>query len=312
MWQYRRSEPSGCSRTTRAILQCVFSPTKPYTTWQPASSSLCAHAMLARSSNLALISTTTTTCLPASAASMSASTISESPLVRYSVCLIASTRGSAAAETTRRSVLAANESYGWCTRTSRSEIAAKMLLSVGSMVSDGTNGGYLSCGRSRSAIADRPERSSGPGTRYTALVSTPSSVTSRSSTSLDIDSSTSSRTACSNRRRVSSRSIDFSRSSVTSSSISRSRILVTRNTWCSSTSRPANSSGRCAAITSSSGTNRLGATVRNRGSSGGTLTRAKIVAPVSGSAIITARLSERPEIYGNGCAGSTTSGVSTG
>src|SRR5579864_5284822 len=58
--------------------------------------------MLARSSNLALISTTTTTCFPASAASISASTIGLSPLVRYSVCLMASTRGSAAASSTSR------------------------------------------------------------------------------------------------------------------------------------------------------------------------------------------------------------------
>ena len=99
---------------------------------------------------------------------------------------------------------------------------------------------------------------------------------------------------------------------MTSSSISSSRFLVTRNTWCSRMSRPTNSSGRCAAITSSSGTYRYRPTLRNRGSSGGTLTRAKMVAPVSGSAIITARLSDRPEMYGNGWAGSTTSGVSTG
>ncbi len=83
---------------------------------------------------------------------------------------------------------------------------------------------------------------------------------------------------------------------MTSSSISRSRIRVTRNAWCSSTSMPTNSSPRCAAITSSSGTNRFGATVRNRGSSGGTLTRANSVAPVAGSAIMTARLSDRLEM----------------
>src|SRR5229473_2692827 len=97
MWQYRRSDPSGSSRTTRAILQCVFRSTKPYTTWQPASSSLRAQMMLARSSKRALSSTTTTTCLPASAASISASTIGEVSLVRYRVCLMASTPGSAAA-----------------------------------------------------------------------------------------------------------------------------------------------------------------------------------------------------------------------
>src|SRR5215472_5566537 len=124
MWQNRRSDPSASSLTTSTILQCVFSPTNPYTTWQPASSSLRAQLMLASSSPLALISTTTTTCLPAPAASISASTISESPLVRYSVCLIASTRGSAAADTTRRCTLAVNESYGKCTSTSRSDNAA--------------------------------------------------------------------------------------------------------------------------------------------------------------------------------------------
>ena len=66
--------------------------------------------MLARSSNLAFSSTTTTTCLPASAASMSASTIEEVSLVRYRVCLIASTRGSAAASMISRSTVVAKES----------------------------------------------------------------------------------------------------------------------------------------------------------------------------------------------------------
>src|SRR5215469_8031007 len=155
MWQNRRNDPSASSLTTSTILQCVLSPTNPYTTWQPACSSLRAQAMFASSSPLALISTTTTTCLPASAASIRASTISESPLVLYSVCLIASTRGSAAAETTRRCTLAVNESYGRCTSTSRSESVLKTLRSPGSAPSAGTNAGYLSLGRSRSAIADR-------------------------------------------------------------------------------------------------------------------------------------------------------------
>ncbi len=65
-------------------------------------------------------------------------------------------------------------------------------------------------------------------------------------------------------------------------------------------------------MTSSSGTNRFGAAVRKRGSSGGTFTRANMVAPVLGSAMIIARLSVSPEMNGNGCAGSTASGVSTG
>ena len=63
---------------------------------------------------------------------------------------------------------------------------------------------------------------------------------------------------------------------------------------------PVNRSSRWAAITSSIGTNRYLPTVRKRGSSGGTLTRANKVTPDSGSAIITARLSDSPEMYGNG------------
>ena len=69
----------------------------PYTTCTPARSSLRAHAMLASSSKRALISTSASTCLPACAASMSASMIGELLDVRYNVCLMASTFGSAAA-----------------------------------------------------------------------------------------------------------------------------------------------------------------------------------------------------------------------
>ena len=97
--------------------------------------------MFARSSNRALISTTTTTCLPASAASISASTIGDSPLVRYRVCLIASTRGSAAASSISRSTVVVNESYGWCTSTSRSLSVSKTLVSVGIARVDGTKAG---------------------------------------------------------------------------------------------------------------------------------------------------------------------------
>ena len=51
---------------------------------------------------------------------------------------------------------------------------------------------------------------------------------------------------------------------------------------------------------------------RKRGRSGGTFTRAKRRSPVCGSRTTTARFSDRSEMYGNGCAGSTASGVSTG
>ncbi len=49
-----------------------------------------------------------------------------------------------------------------------------------------------------------------------------------------------------------------------------------------------------------------------RGSRSGTFTRAKRRWPVSGSRTMTARLSDRFEMYGNGWLGSTASGVRTG
>ncbi|CAB4542844.1 unannotated protein [freshwater metagenome] len=49
-----------------------------------------------------------------------------------------------------------------------------------------------------------------------------------------------------------------------------------------------------------------------RGRFDGTLTRAKSSIPVSGFFTTTARFSESPEIYGNGCDGSIASGVNTG
>ena len=51
---------------------------------------------------------------------------------------------------------------------------------------------------------------------------------------------------------------------------------------------------------------------RNRGSELGTLTRALRSSPVDSSRTVTAMLSERFEIIGKGCPGSTASGVSTG
>ena len=51
-----------------------------------------------------------TACLPRSEARISAGTSGESSLVRYTVCLIASTSGSATACSTKRSTEVANES----------------------------------------------------------------------------------------------------------------------------------------------------------------------------------------------------------
>ena len=141
----------------------------------------------------------------------------------------------------------------------------------------------------------------------------PSSRTSRSRTRSLTSSSTSSRTGAPNRRRASSRSRACSTFSA-SSSTSRSSLRVTRKADASMTVMPGNTSSRCAAMTSSSRTSRVppSSAGSSRGSSGGTLTRAKCSAPFASSATTTARLSDSPEMYGNGCAGSTASGVRTG
>ena len=69
---------------------------------------------------------------------------------------------------------------------------------------------------------------------------------------------------------------------------------------------------RCPAITSSRGTKRWRETSMNLGSDGGTLTRAKSSLSDSLFLTTTAKFSERPEMYGNGCDGSTARGVRTG
>ena len=80
--------------------------------------------------------------------------IGESPEVRYSVCLIASTRGSAAACSMNRCTLVANDSYGWCTRTSPSRSVENTDLGVSPSAKRGwvagTNGRSFRLGRSMS------------------------------------------------------------------------------------------------------------------------------------------------------------------
>ena len=127
-----------------------------------------------------------------------------------------------------------------------------------------------------------------------------------------MDSSTSRRTGGPKRRRSRSFSSAASRFSASSSSTSRSSLRVTRKVCTPSTSMPGNSRLRCSPMTSSSGTNRWLPTDTNRSKIGGTFTRAKCSLPVFGLRTSTAMLSESPEMYGNGCAGSTASGVSTG
>ena len=217
--------------------------------------------------------------------------IGESPEVRYSVCLIASTCGSSAACSMKRVTDVANESYGWCSSTSRCFSAANM--SAGFAVStsarcgwvDGRKAGYLSSARSRSASENSPRRSSGPGSRKTSFSLMSSSETSSSSIFGSMSSSTSSRTGGRpTLRRSSSRSRATSRFSASSSSTSTSSFRVTRNTWCWTTCIPVNSWPRCWAITSSSGTNRPSSSLMNRASTDGTLTRANCRRPGVGVA----------------------------
>ena len=80
--------------------------------------------MFFSSSKRAFSSTRTATCLPFSAARMSAGRIAESGFVRYSVILIATVFES----TEARSIISTtgeNESYGWWRRMSPARIAAK-------------------------------------------------------------------------------------------------------------------------------------------------------------------------------------------
>ena len=63
---------------------------------------------------------------------------------------------------------------------------------------------------------------------------------------------------------------------------------------------------------SSSGRNRPSPRLTSRGSTDGTLTRANCSAPVMGFASITARLIDRPRMYGKGWDGSTAKGVRMG
>ncbi len=93
-------------------LACVLSEGRPKTTCTPDSSIARAHWMLARSSKRALTSTRQTACLPRSEARIRDGTSGESSLVRYTVCLIASTSGSDTACSTKRSTDVENESYG--------------------------------------------------------------------------------------------------------------------------------------------------------------------------------------------------------
>ena len=176
----------------------------------------------------------------------------------------------------------------------------------------GRNAGNFKSSRGSPTIDQRAVRSRSPGICMTSLEPMPNSRSSRSMTYGSMVCSTSRRTGGPKRRRISSRSSASSRFSASSSSTSRSSFRVTRKMWCCRTSMPGKSSSRCAAMRSSSGTNRDEPTGTRRSRIGGTFTLAKSSLSVVGFFTTTARLSESPLMYGNGCAGSTAKGVRTG
>ena len=136
-----------------------------------------------------------------------------------------------------------------------------------------------------------------------------------SKSSLSIPRPTSRRTGGPNFLRSSSCSILANKSSDSSSSSSKSAFRVILNVYTFRTSIPGKSSAIFAVITCSSGMYLRSSSVdvtTNLAKFDGTLTLAKSSMPVSGFLTMTARFSDSPEIYGNGCEGSIASGVNTG
>ena len=179
-----------------------------------------------------------------------------------------------------------------------------------------TSGGHgvnRSAGKSILAIWKSAVSAIGARWRVTSVASSSSSSISIANMSASMVSGTSRRTALPKRRRRSSISTAANKSSASSSSSDKSALRDTRNVWHCSMFIPGNSRPRFAVITSSINTKRVEpGTDMKRGKFCGILTRAKRRSCVRGSLAMMARLRARLEMYGNGCAGSTASGVSTG
>uniref|UniRef100_A0A6J7P9C3 Unannotated protein n=1 Tax=freshwater metagenome TaxID=449393 RepID=A0A6J7P9C3_9ZZZZ len=297
-----RWRPSSSSRTTSAHLECVLRPTRPNITCTPLRSSLRAQVMLDCSSKRAFSSTRTATCTPRSAARARLSAMSLSSDIRYSVILIDCTLGSSAAAATKDSTVLPNDSYGWCTNTSRSRSVSNQVFSPRAIACtlDGVtpfHGSSRSAGRSSVTSWKSAVRSISVRCSVTSSSSRSSSSSSMLSISGGMPACASSLTALPNLRRRSSISSASRRSSASSSATVKSVLRVTRKNQCSSIRIPGKRSPSWAAITSSSGTNRTpSGSATSRGSSDGTLTRAKRRSPSSGSLTITARFSDRLEM----------------
>ena len=275
--------------------------------------------MLRCSSKRAFSSTRQTVCLPSSAAAISAGTIGDSSLVRYTVVFSATTSRSAAAPRTNASKLPANESYGWWTSTSPRLICVERSIRVARRGETrrraASHGLGLQVGaRERRELrrgrrgrgAPRRGRSLRPD-RFEAALEHARASASRSRVT------TSSRTGVAEAPPA---QLVAHRLEQVGGVVGDLEVGVARDAEERAlddlhlreeprqevADRPARAGRSSRAVP----------TGRNRGSSSGTLTRAKRSSPVSGSRTKTPRLSERPEMYGNGWPGPTASGVSTG
>ena len=167
---------------------------------------------------------------------------------------MASTFGSAAACARNACTDVENESYGWCSRMSRSRIAAKMSCARLDSTSAicrfvvGTKGGNFRSGRSMPPSSKSTVASSGAGRRYTSSGVTPIWSASSWERNGEVSSEISRRIGGPKRRRSSSFSIALSRFSASSSSTSMSSFRVTRNERASLMIMPGNSVSKCAMI----------------------------------------------------------------
>ena len=210
--------------------------------------------MLLRSSKRAFSSTSTATCLPWSAASISRSTSGELAPMRYSVILIAMTCGSCTAA--RRNVSTeVNESNGWWSRKSWSAICSNTLsVSSGAHSVRGTSAGYFSAGRCSLNSACQSPKPSRSVARATTSSSTSKFSIRMLNTRLGMSASTCSSDSAPWRNCFRPRSTVSSRSSASSSWITMSVSRMIRNRCVPSTCVPGNSVWMLRRMTSSRNT----------------------------------------------------------
>ena len=241
--------------------------------------------------------------------------------VRYSVCLIASTAGSAAACSMNSSTEVSNESYGCWTRTSPPRIAAKM---SGRRIGRGPAGGgrsrrstaaALRSGRSSLSSDQRSARSRRPSTRTTSRGAIRSSRASRSGASAesrDVDLEPRHELRAAAAREHGLHRLDHAVAAVELDLVVRVARDPERGAL--EDLHPGEERGEPARdqlLERDEARSRPEA-AGSAGRFGGTFTRAMRRVSSPGARTTTARFSDRFEMNGKGWAGSTASGVSTG